>query len=70
MLSQQDLTLVVRNILLIQLLTIFLVPRCALVARRELLRFWRSIHAPLLHGKEAPKKGSNFWKIDLTKLEP
>ncbi len=63
-----ELNIGLRNLLLMQLALIFLAPTYAFEVRRELLRLWRSIHAPFLR-KKAPKKGS-FWEIDMTKFEP
>jgi hypothetical protein len=66
-----DLTLALRNVLLLQFLVILLLPEHAAVAvHRHLLRAWRSLHAPFLEKKHRLKKGSRFWEIDMTKFEP
>lgn len=64
-----ELILGIRNILLMQLVLLLMMPSFALEVRRELRRVWRSVNAPFLRKKTMPKKGS-FWEIDLTKFEP
>jgi hypothetical protein len=60
----------IRNILLIQLVIVLMVPDHAVLVRQELIRIWKSINAPLLRKKETRKKGSRFWEIDMTAFEP
>lgn len=60
----------IRNILLVQLFLLVMVPEHAFAVRRELQRLWRSIHAPFRQKKEPEKKRSKFWEIDMTKFEP
>ncbi len=64
-----DFIISIRNSMLMQLVLVLAVPSCAVEVRQEFLRFWRSIHAPFLRKREAPKKGS-FWEIDMTRFEP
>ena len=60
----------IRNILLVHLLLLVLmVPAHMVLVRQELHRLWRTINAPFLR-KEAAKKGSRFWEIDMTNFEP
>jgi hypothetical protein len=61
----------IRNILLVQMLMIVLVPGYALQVRRELAKLWRTLKTPVFPKRTGPsKKGGKFWEIDLTKLEP
>jgi hypothetical protein len=61
----------IRNILLVQMLMIVLVPGYALQVRQELAKLWRTLKTPVLPKKTGLlKKGGKFWEIDLTKLEP
>jgi len=61
----------IRNILLVQMLTLVLVPGYALQVRRELVKIWKTLKTPILPRKTGSlKKGSKFWEIDLTKFEP
>lgn len=65
-----EFTIGIRNILLVQFLIIIMAPDQAVYVQQEMIRIWRSINAPFLHGKETRKKGSRFWEIDMTKFEP
>jgi hypothetical protein len=65
-----ELTIGIRNILLMQLMIIAALPGHLFLFRRELVRIWRSINAPFLQKKETRRKGSRFWEIDMTKFEP
>lgn len=61
----------IRNILLVQMLMIVLVPGYALQVRRELVKIWKTLKTPILPKKaDSLKKGGKFWEIDLTKFEP
>lgn len=60
----------IRNVLLVQLLILIMVPEYAVHIRQEMIRIWRSINAPFLQRIKARKKGSSFWEIDMTKFEP
>lgn len=61
----------IRNILLVQVLLIVMVPDYALQVRRELAKIWKMLKTPILPKRTGPsKKGGKFWEIDLTKLEP
>lgn len=61
----------IRNILLVQMLMIVLVPGYAVQVRRELVKIWKTLKSPILPKKSRSlKKGGRFWEIDLTKLEP
>ena len=62
-------SILLRNILLLQLLVIVIVPDYAFVIQKKLLKFWKSIVAPVNH-KIPPDKRGKFWEIDMTKLEP
>jgi hypothetical protein len=65
-----EFTIVIRNILLVQLLMITALPGHTSVFRLQLIRIWRSINAPFLQKKNTRRKGSRFWEIDMTKFEP
>lgn len=61
----------IRNILLVQMLMIVLVPGYALQVRRELVKIWKTLKTPILPKKMGSlKKSGKFWEIDLTKFEP
>jgi hypothetical protein len=61
----------IRNILLVQMLMIVLVPGYAMQVRRELVKIWKTLKTPILPKKTVSlKKGGKFWEIDLTKFEP
>ncbi len=61
----------IRNILLVQMLMVVLVPGYALQVRRELVKIWKTLKTPILQKKTSSlKKGGKFWEIDLTKFEP
>lgn len=64
-------SIVIRNILLLQLLLTFVVPDYAFQVQRQLLKIWRSINSPLPTKKPSHKgKKEKFWEIDMTKFEP
>ncbi len=61
----------IRNILLLQLLTLVAAPDYAFQARRRLLKIWKSLNAPMFPKKPiGQKKRERFWEIDMTKFEP
>ena len=61
----------IRNILLVQMLMIAMVPGYALQVHRELVKIWKTLKTPILPKRAGPsKKSSKFWEIDLTKFEP
>jgi hypothetical protein len=60
----------IRNIVLMQMAMIVLVPGHLLLVRQELLRIWRSINSPFLHKREDRKKTNRFWEIDMSDFEP
>jgi len=60
-------SILLRNILLLQLLTIVIVPDCAFGIQKKLLKLWKSIITPV---KIPPDKRGKFWEIDMTKFEP
>ncbi len=66
---EADLTIVMRNMLLAQVLVMFMVPGHALLVHQELLRIWKSIHTSG-RKKEITKKRNKFFEIDFTKFEP
>ena len=63
-----ELTLGIRNLLLVQLMLIITSPGHTLLVRQELLKIWKCITAPALFKKN--KKQNSFWEIDMTKFEP
>jgi hypothetical protein len=60
----------IRNILLVQLMVIVLVPGHVALVRHELLKIWKRINEPLFFNKERGEKKNKFWEIDMTKFEP
>ncbi len=66
---EADVSIVIRNMLLAQVLVTFMVTDHALPAYQRLRTIWKSIHAPV-RKKEIPKKRSAFFEIDFTKFEP
>jgi hypothetical protein len=64
-------SVVIRNILFLQLLTLVMIPGYALQLRQKLLRIWKSLNTPVLPKKPTGKtKKERFWEIDMTKFEP
>ena len=64
-------SIVIRNILLLQLLTLVIVPSYALQIHHKLLKIWKSLNTPALPKKPTGKaKKERFWEIDMTKFEP
>lgn len=65
-----DAVLAIRNILLLQLMVIALVPGHVALVRQELLKIWKRINEPFSFKKTTDKKKNRFWEIDMTKFEP
>jgi hypothetical protein len=65
-----DLIIGIRNILLLQLVMIVMMPGHLLLVRQELIKIWKSINTPFYQKRATPKKRSKFWEIDMTKFEP
>lgn len=67
--SFSETSMLIRNILLLQLLTIAVVPEYAFQVHRKILKMWKSImnSVPL---KAPTDKKDKFWEIDMTKFEP
>jgi hypothetical protein len=64
-------SIVIRNILLLQFLTLIVVPGYALQIHQKLLKIWKSLNTPMLPKKPTGKaKKERFWEIDMTKFEP
>ncbi len=64
-------SIVIRNILLFQLLTLAVIPGYALQLHQKLLKIWKSLNTPVLPKKPTGKaKKESFWEIDMTKIEP
>jgi hypothetical protein len=64
-------SIVIRNILLLQLLTLVVVPGYALQVHQKLLKIWKSLNTPVHPKKPTGKaKKEKFWEIDMTKFEP
>lgn len=70
MMFSHDLIIGIRNIMLVQLGMIVMMPGHLLLVRQKLIRIWKSINAPFHQKRETPKKRSKFWEIDMTKFEP
>jgi hypothetical protein len=69
--SEYEVYFSMRNILLLQLLTLVVARDSACLVRQKLSRIWKSFTALLRSKKPAAggKKGK-FWEIDMTKFEP
>jgi len=67
--SAQETSMVIRNILLLQLLTFVVIPDYAFQIHKKLLKIWKTLNAQLLPRNPKAKK-EKFWEIDMTKLEP
>jgi len=65
----QETTILLRNILLLQLLTVVIIPDYAFAIHKKFLKLWKSITMPLSH-KTPPNKRGKFWEIDMSKFEP
>lgn len=63
-----ELTIAIRNILLVQLLVI-MVPGHPVPVCRQLLNIWKLVTSSEPK-KETRKKPNKFWEIDMTKFEP
>ncbi len=61
--------ILLRNILLLQLLTIAIVPDYAFGIQKKIAKLWKSITTPLNH-RTIPNKRGKFWEIDMSKFEP
>ena len=62
-------SMLIRNLLLLQLLTIFVVPDYAFQVHQKLCKFWKSIVIPVRLMIPTGKR-EKFWEIDMTKFEP
>jgi hypothetical protein len=67
--SSPETLLLIRNILILQLLTMAVVPEYAAQFHVKLLNMWKAIIKPIPHKVPADKK-DKFWEIDMTKFEP
>ncbi len=64
-------SIVIRNILFLQLLTLVLVPGYPLKLHQKLLRIWKSLNTPVFPKKPTGEtKKERFWEIDMTNFEP
>jgi len=64
-------SIVIRNILLLQLLALVVIPGYSLQVHQKLLKIWKSLNTPALPKKPTDKaKKEKFWEIDMTKFEP
>jgi hypothetical protein len=69
--SAPETSIVIRNILLLHLLTLVVVPGYAFQVHQNLLKIWKSLNTPILLKKTTDKaKKERFWEIDMTKFEP
>jgi len=64
--AAHEISILLRNILLLQLLTIVIVPDYAFGIQKKLFKLWKSIITPV---KATPEKRGKFWEIDMTKFE-
>ena len=69
--SAQETSMVIRNILLLQLLTLIVIPDYAFQIHQKVLKIWKTLNTQLLPKNPADRaKKEKFWEIDMTKLEP
>ncbi len=69
--SESEISLSIRNILLLQLLTLAVVRDSAFELYRKLLKVWKSVRIPRFSSKPTCRgKKEKFWEIDMTKFEP
>ena len=61
----------IRNILLLQLIVMTMAPEKVVLARQEILKFWKELKTPLFpKTAKKPANRGRFWEIDMTKFEP
>lgn len=67
-----EISLAMRNILLIQLLLVIMVPSYGVPVYLKLLHIWKKFNASMVTQSRARtnKKRNKFWEIDMTDLEP
>jgi hypothetical protein len=65
-------SIALRNILLVQLLTALALAGNSPRLQQELLRIWKTLNTPLLWKKPVKPnhKSGKFWEIDMTDFEP
>ncbi len=69
--SESEISFSIRNVLLLQLLTLVVVRDSAFQLFQKLSRTWKSLKALLLAWKPSGRVNrGKFWEIDLTKFEP
>ncbi len=69
--SDIDISFSIRNILLLQFLTLLVVREPAFQLCQKLLKVWKSLRAPFLSRKHPSRgKKGKFWEVDMTKFEP
>ncbi len=68
--SEYEVSFNMRNILLLQLLTLFVARDSACLVRQKLSRTWKSLTSLLSKKTAADGKKGKFWEIDMTKFEP
>ncbi len=69
--SDNEISFSIRNILLLQLLTLAVVRESAFQLCQKLLKAWKSLRAPFLSRKPSSQgKKGKFWEVDMTKFEP
>ncbi len=69
--SDNELSFGIRNILLLQLLTLVVVRESAFQFCQKLLKVWKSLRARFLSREHSSQgKKGKFWEVDMTKFEP
>ncbi len=69
--SDNEISFGIRNILLLQLLTLVVAKDAVSQLCQRLLKFWKSLKTPLLSRKPPhQRKKEKFWEVDMTKFEP
>ncbi len=69
--SESEITFSIRNVLVLQLLTLVVARNSAFQLYQKLLRTWKSLKGLLLARKPSGRENKGkFWEIDMTKFEP
>lgn len=65
-------TMILRNLLLVQLLAILAHAGHMPIGQQELHKIWKTLKTPLLPKRPAKTNHTSdrFWEIDMTKFEP
>ncbi len=68
--SDNEISFIMRNILLLHLLTLVVVKDSAFQLCQKLLNVWKSFKALFASKPSNKGKREKFWEVDMTKFEP